>query len=147
MRRQNPLHGWVIKIAPAILGLLLNTPLYDHDHLCKYPERFNTSAMDKKTALKWSLGRRLIAAFKGLPEAPAQVSGVVVSNEILPWKSARIWHGTYGACHIDREHWNLEERRRLQHAFIPIYTLYPSNALKLELLVDQCSKPLRMTAM
>jgi hypothetical protein len=40
-----------------------------------------------------------------------------------------------------------EERRRLRHAFIPIYTLYPSNALKLEFLVDQCCKPLRMTAM
>jgi hypothetical protein len=29
---------------------------------------FNTSAMDKKTALEWSLGRRLIATFKGPPE-------------------------------------------------------------------------------
>jgi hypothetical protein len=28
-----------IKIAPAILGLLLNTPLHSHEHLCKYPER------------------------------------------------------------------------------------------------------------
>jgi hypothetical protein len=42
---------------------------------------------------------------------------------------------------------NIGIRRRLRHAFIPIYTLYPSNALKLELLVDQCSKPLRMAAM
>jgi hypothetical protein len=42
---------------------------------------------------------------------------------------------------------NIGIRRRPRHAFIPIYTLYPSNALKLELLVDQCSKPLRMTAM
>jgi len=80
--------------------------------------RFNTSAMDKKTALEWSLGRKLIAAFKGLPEAPAQVSGVVVSNEILPWKSARIWHGTYGACQVDREHWNSKMSKTRVHPYL-----------------------------
>jgi hypothetical protein len=92
-------------------------------------------------------GKEINSDIQGSSRSAAQVSGVVVSNEILPWKSARIWHGTYGACHIDREHWNLEERRRLRHAFIPIYTLYPSNTLKLKFLEDQCSKPLRMTAL
>lgn len=65
---RNPLHGWVIKIAPAILGLLLNTPLHDHKHLCKYPKRVQYLCHGQEDGLRMELGRRLIATFKGLPE-------------------------------------------------------------------------------
>jgi hypothetical protein len=62
---QNPLHGWVIKIAPAILGLLLNTPLYDHEHLCKYPERVQYLYHGQEDGLRMEPGVEINRGIQG----------------------------------------------------------------------------------